>query len=342
MKRGLLDLLACPRCGGALKFSALADFPAGASDDAAEGSLACVSCKETYELSAGVPRLASTKLERDARRTRDAFAFEWSRYPGSLPEDAPILLEESQLQPKDFAGKRLLDAGCGMGRYSLAALSFGAEVVALDLSDALLRLAELAPSQPKLHVVQGDLLRVPLKKASFDLVYSHGVLHHTADTHAAFKQVAALVKPGGHLSVWLYGKAGRFEEFATNPLKSEKSWAARHRRAAWLIVGTRHCVSDAIRFVTTRLPMRLTYALCHVLALLGAFPLLKYLTFSVHPAFKVRLIENFDWISPPYQWHHTKEELASWFEQEGFEVVKVLPHGLVPKPGILGRKKGKA
>ena len=59
----------------------------------------------------------------------------------------------------------------------------------------------------------------------------------------------------------------------------------------------------------------------------------------LEPEFQVRLIENFDWISPPYQWHHTKEELTEWYEAAGFTVLSLLPHGLVPKPGALGKKK---
>lgn len=339
MKRTLLPYLACPACEGPLEFAELQDFPATDRGEAMEGTLRCSKCRLEYELSAGVPRLAAEKLPEAARKTRDAFAFEWSRYPGSLPEDERILLEESQLQPSDFKGRLVMDAGCGMGRYSAVALAFGAEVVAVDLSDALLRLAAIAPDWPKLHVVQGNLLKPPLQPGLFDIVYSHGVLHHTSDTRDAFGRVARLVKPGGYLSVWLYGKAGRYRDFATNPLRSDRGFVARHRLLAWWIVAVRHLFSDSVRAVTTRLPMRVDYALSHLLAIVGAVPLLKFLTFSVHPDYKVRVIENFDWISPPYQWHHTKEELADWFKQEGFEIVKVLPHGLVPKPGILGRKR---
>ena len=340
MKRTIFSYLACPSCGGKLEFGEIhGKFPLTDSDHADAGSLRCASCKREYELAEGVPRLAAEKLGVAARKTRDAFAFEWSRYPGSLPEDEKVFLEEAQLDAGSFKGKLVLDAGCGMGRYSVVALSLGAEVVAMDLSDSLLRVAAVAPKWPRLHVVQGDLLRPPLKPKTFDIVYSHGVLHHTSDTHEAFRRVAALVKPGGYLSVWLYGKAGRFEDFATNPLRHPESRAGRHRRAAWLLVGARHLASDLVRAVTTNLPMRLSYALSHLLALVGAIPFLKYLTFSVHPQYMVRVIENFDWISPPYQWHHTKEQLSQWFREEGFEVVSVLPHGLVPKPGVLGRKK---
>jgi hypothetical protein len=123
-------------------------------------------------------------------------------------------------------------------------------------------------------------------------------------------------------------------------LREGRAWIKEHRRLAWGIVGARHCVSDAVRFVTTRWPNRLVYALCWPMAVLGAVPGLKYLTFSVDPDFKARVIENFDWIAPPHQSHHTKEELAGWYKEAGFSVEKILPHGLVPKPGILGRKSG--
>lgn len=307
-----------------------------------EGRLACAGCGREYPVSAGVPRLVAGEA-RDPKvvKTRDSFAWEWSRYPGALPEDQRVFLEEIQLQASDFKGKLVLDAGCGMGRYSCVVLSLGAEVVALDISESLLRLAGRAASEPRLHVVQGDLLKPPFKKGIFDIALSQGVLHHTADTHAAFREVAALVKPGGLLSVWLYGKAGRYRDFATNPLREERGWLARHRALAWVLVASRHWVSDCLRLVTTRMPMRLTYALCWPLALLGAVPGLKYLSFSVHRDFMVRVIENFDWISPPFQFHHTKEELAAWFEEAGFQVLKTLPHGLVPKPGILGRRSAR-
>jgi len=337
MKQNLLPWLACPFCGGNLIVSAAVVLEPIA-DEIETGSLSCASCRRQYPICDGIPRLAPGGLNARAEKTRVAFGWEWNRYPGSLPEDGRILLEESQLCPQDFTGRRVLDAGCGMGRYALAALDMGAEVIAIDLSESLRRLAPPAQRHPRLHVVEGDLLHPPFKPRTFDLVYSHGVLHHTSDTHAAFKEVAALVKTEGKLSVWLYGKAGQYNNFATNPIRTDKEWARKHRRLAWMIVAIRHFISDCIRAVSTRLPIFVVYALCYPLAILGAVPGLKYITYSVHPDFKVRLIENFDWISPPFQHHHTKEELASWYEQEGFVVERILPHGLVPKPGILGRK----
>ena len=338
MKLSLLTILACPVCGGDLKFAVLDAYPRH-DTEVSDAVLACKLCSREYPVTGGVPRLRPpSPVARATAKTRDAFGWEWLRYPGSLPGDKETFLEETMLSPHEFAGKLVLDAGCGMGRYSAVALSLGAEVVSVDMSESLIRVAELAKTQPKLHPVEADLLHPPFKKGLFDIAYSQGVLHHTADTRAAFKAVGALVKPRGLFSVWLYGKAGRFSDFSTNPLKPGRGWIARHRRLAWCVVLARHAVSDFVRVFTTRLPVSVVYALCYPLTWLGVVPGLKWFTYSVDPRYQVRLIENFDWISPPYQWHHTKEELQKWFAEEGFTIVSLLPHGLVPKPGALGRK----
>jgi SAM-dependent methyltransferase len=339
MRIGLLAWLASPCCGEAMRLSGPSRAPDPKADIAA-GSLACGACRSEYPVIAGVPRLLpADQRDRRVAATSRSFTWEWTRYPGSLAEDQRIFLEECQLEAGDLRGKLVLDAGCGMGRYALVALSLGAEVVAVDLSESWVRLLPAARDEARLHVVQGDLLRPPFRAGIFDFVYSHGVLHHTRDTHEAFLAVAKLVKPEGLLSVWLYGKAGRFARFATNPLRPDRAWVGRHRRAAWLVVGARQLISDSLRWFTTRLPLALAYLLCFPLAALGAVPLLKYLTFSVHPRFRVRLIENFDWLSPPFQFHHTKEELSAWCEEAGFDALKFLPHGLVPKPGVLARRR---
>ena len=338
MRLSLLPLLACPVCGGDLALTEPKKLSA-AETVVETGALSCAACRHEYPVTNGIPRLRPpAEIPADAAKTRESFGYEWLRYPGSRPIDEGVFLEETMIPRGEFMGKRVLDAGCGMGRYSAVALALGAEVVAVDMSESLIRVAEAAKSNPKLHPVEADLLHPPFKKGVFDVAYSQGVLHHTSDTRAAFKAVAALVKPRGLLSVWLYGRAGRFSEFATNPLRPDRRGLAAHRRLAWTVVAVRHAFSDFVRLFTTRLPVPVTYALCYPLTLLGAVPGLKYFTFSVDPDFQARLIENFDWISPPYQWHHTKEELSGWFAEESFTVVALLAHGLVPKPGALGRR----
>jgi SAM-dependent methyltransferase len=59
------------------------------------------------------------------------------------------------------------------------------------------------------HFLQMNLFRPALQPASFDLVISNGVLHHTSDPFLAFRSIAQLVRPGGYLLVGLYHRWGR-------------------------------------------------------------------------------------------------------------------------------------
>jgi SAM-dependent methyltransferase len=210
----------------------------------------------------------------------------------------------------------------------------------MDLGTALVRLDDLVRSSDRMHLVQGDLMAPPFRDGVFDTVYSVGVIHHTPSARKTFSELVRLVKPSGLLSVWVYGAPGRWEHFRTNPLRDDRRGLDRVRFVVWSIVVVREALSDALRLFTVRLPHRLVYALSYLLAAIGKIPFVKYLTFSVHPDWRVRVQENFDWLAPPYQSHHTKEELCGWYESEGLQVLKVLPHGFVPKPGVLGRKKG--
>lgn len=371
MKKTLLEFLRCPACKKPLDLSVFAESSKpGFHPEILEGILRCAACRELYPVVAGIPRFVpnvmalfpdfAKKYARniDAAKgekvaglydqavfekvhgdTQERFGYEWMNYPGSLPEDREIFLAETQIPESEWKGKWILDGGCGMGRYSRVAHSFGANVIAMDLSRALVRLWDLAETSERMHLIQGNLMSPPLKENCLDTVYSIGVIHHTPSAQQTFGVLARLVKPGGHLSVWVYGAPGKFENFKTNPLRPDRQGLKKIIFWVWSIVVIREFLSDTLRLFTVHMPHRLLYALCYPLAWLGKIPLVKYLTFSVHPLWRVRLQENFDWLTPPYQSHHTKEELTGWFEAAGFEPLKVLPHGFVPKPGVLGRKK---
>lgn len=318
--------LVCPVCSSPLKLKT--------------GGRHCAHCDRNYTTIDGVPcMLAETKLDKSSELTKERFSWEWQRYPGSLEEDRVVFLEETQIPAEQWRGKIALDVGCGMGRYSLVALSLGAEVVAFDLSEALFRLKDAARRESKLHLIQGDILRPPFAKGYFDIVFSQGVLHHTPSTENAFRRIAALVRSGGFLSIWVYGRPGTLGQFLRNPLRPGRGWLRPLLPLLWIVVWIRRVISDLLRVVTTRLPTRMLYALCFPLAALGAVPLIKYLTFSAHPDFRVRVHENFDWLAPPFQFKHTFDEVRGWFESEGFTDLRMLAHGVIPKIGIVGRKK---
>ena len=159
-------------------------------------------------------------------QTRASFDYQWSHLPNgrysladaAYREQVPALLcQLTGLEASWFPGRRVLDAGCGPGRHAYGFCALGARVTALDLSANGLRRARTACEWfPQFTGgVAADLCRpLPLAPA-FDLVWSHGVLHHTGRTRDAFDHLADLVAPGGRLFVMLYGepRPDRIEDY---------------------------------------------------------------------------------------------------------------------------------
>jgi len=150
------------------------------------------------------------------RETKASFDFQWAKIPvgrfmlenEDFRKEAPGYVTQFTGLPAEwFAGKRVIDAGCGLGRYSWALCSLGARVLSIDQSaNGVARTREACRNFPGHQAIQADLLQpLPIDEPA-DLVWSFGVLHHTGDTYRAFKNIARLVRPGGYLYVMIYGK----------------------------------------------------------------------------------------------------------------------------------------
>jgi SAM-dependent methyltransferase len=280
----LAEELRCPGCGGRL------------NGDAGAPRLDCPSCGRTFPVVGGIPRF----VEQDHLAS---FGRQWNAYEVAHDdEDRATFQAKTGIEPGTLAGLRVLDAGCGGGRYSKVAAAAGARVVGVDHSTAVEKAARLCADLPGASFVQADLKRLPLEPGSFDVVFSIGVMHHDVDTRAVFEAVAAMVKPGGRLAVWLY------------------------RRNQWW----QERLNTALRRRTVAMPAERLERWCRRGAVLGGVPLLnktlnKVVNFSNHPEWENRLCDTFDWYAPQYQHHHTLEELCDWFRSAGFAELKVLP-----------------
>ena len=110
---------------------------------------------------------------------------------------------------RQFAGKRMLEVGCGLGSDLLHAATLGADVVGFDLSRRSVGLARkhFALSGIDGQFVHGDAEGLPFGDDSFDVVYSFGVLHHTPDTQRAIDECLRVLKPGGQMVLMLYNSS---------------------------------------------------------------------------------------------------------------------------------------
>ena len=101
---------------------------------------------------------------------------------------------------------RVLEIGCGLGTDGAQFAKAGAIYTGVDLTDAAVDLArkrfELFNLPGEFRTADAENLDFP--DNSFDLVYSHGVLHHTPDTERAVREVHRVLKPGGRAVVMLY------------------------------------------------------------------------------------------------------------------------------------------
>jgi SAM-dependent methyltransferase len=112
-------------------------------------------------------------------------------------------------QAANFAGTRglrVLEIGCGVGTDGAQFAQAGAEYTGVDLTQAAVDLAhrnfELRGLTGNFQTADAEYLK--FGDGSFDIVYSHGVLHHTPDTAEAVREVRRVLRPGGLAMIMLY------------------------------------------------------------------------------------------------------------------------------------------
>jgi SAM-dependent methyltransferase len=104
-------------------------------------------------------------------------------------------------------GKRVLEIGCGLGTDGAQFAQAGANYVGMDLSAVGLAKRNLQQRELPANCLVSDAEALPFADGSFDIVYSHGVLHHTPNLPAAVAEVYRVLRPGGRAIVMMYHRA---------------------------------------------------------------------------------------------------------------------------------------
>lgn len=206
MKSRLLEILACSACAGDLDLAS----SRCRGDDIEEGKLSCSRCGRIYPIVRYVPRFVP------AGNYASNFGLQWTRFRRTqLDSYSGVAISRARWlgstgwSPSNVQGKRVLDVGCGAGRFAEVALSLGGDVVACDYSRAVDACWDNLGPHPRLHVVQADIYHLPFKPGIFDLVYCLGVLQHTPEVKKAFLCLPQQLRPGGGLTVDIYPKLVR-------------------------------------------------------------------------------------------------------------------------------------
>lgn len=159
------------------------------------------------------------RVDEVARRVRQF--YEACSFPGYEDVETPFDLARKagkgiymQLLDEQVPwSARVLDAGCGTGQLVNFLSVMNRRATGIDLSWNSLRKGRAFKDRFDLEharFVQMDIFRLALREASFDYVFTNGVLHHTADARGGFRALCRLVRPGGYLVIGLYNPFGRF------------------------------------------------------------------------------------------------------------------------------------
>jgi SAM-dependent methyltransferase len=318
MKRSLVRQLCCPSCAGDLELTSWPGTPA----EIESGELLCSSCGCLYPIVRAIPRFVPTD------NYAGTFGLQWNRfrqtqldsYTGTHITQSRFAVESGWSEAA-LAGAAVLDAGCGAGRFAEVALSWGAQVFAVDYSTAVDACWANLRHHPGVHVVQADIYALPFREANFDYVYCFGVLQHTPDPRRAFLALPPKLRPGGWLAIDIYPRI----------------WTAALQPKYWLRPLTSRMSTPVLlqaveRAVPVLLPLSRALARIPV-----AGPLLRRLVpvanyEGIYPLGEKQLrewavLDTFDWLSPVHDRPQTAGALVSWLREAGLDDIEVLRTG---------------
>lgn len=317
MKPEFLEWLVCPEDQAGLDLQRRQTVPSGEIE---KGELVCHRCRKVYPVRAGIPRFVSEELAEKIQRTQRTFGYEWTIFSSRYDFLEEQFIEWIRpLTPASFEGKVILDAGCGSGMYTQFLSRYGAKtVIGLDLSRAIDVAKSLNP-EPNTHFIQASLLQPPLRRGSFDLVFSKGVIHHLPQPVEGVRSLAALLNEKGSLFVWVYAQEGN-------------GWVLR-------------IVDPIRRHITSRLPLGVERGVSFVVAaalygvvkgiyapaarlrqpwVLRLLPYASYLADHARYSFRYMHFNVFDQLSAPVAHYIPRSEVEEWFREHHFKRVTIV------------------
>jgi SAM-dependent methyltransferase len=256
-----------------------------------------------------------------------SFALQWNRFRTNQIDavnGTQLSLRrfaEAGWEPGDLAGKRVLEAGCGAGRFTRILAEAGARLVTFDYSSAVDACRENNGRFSNAVFLQCDIFDMPFLPGVFDYVFCHGVLQHTPDPKGAFMALSRLVAPGGRISIDVYRKDGLIR-----PWKSKYLWRPLTTR-----MRPEHLLAVLEWFIPKWLPID---------TLIKRIPRLGNYLGSVIPCWNYHftdlskeqkrawaIMDTFDALAPVYDNPVRLEDVRGWFTELGWSEVEVHPGG---------------
>jgi SAM-dependent methyltransferase/uncharacterized protein YbaR (Trm112 family) len=323
------------------------------------GRLTCTSCSTEFPIESGIPRMLPPALrtavgqmgrgdplrddridgfmddikpvDRDAdqelfdsiqKANQSNYGYEWQAFSHDY-DQWDVLYKRNYVDEPDafFSGKLGLDAGCGNARYTIPAVRRGAEMIGVDLSNAIQSAYARSRDVPGYHPLQGDIFNLPFRTNTFDFAQSLGVVHITPDPERAVQSIKRVVVPGGKVFLYVYKSFADEDRFKDGLLR----------------------IATLVRHGTVRLPSNVLYYLLYLgvplMGVLFYYPSAILSKFSSTRSFADRLPYNyeqygtrkwrdvhmnlFDRFGNPVERRYTGEQMEEWFERAGFAAYRL-------------------
>lgn len=231
-----LARLACPMDGSERLESRVFRGDGGAIEEAV---VVCAVCRAWFPVEGGIPDFLVGELAYAEDRARFFAAHERALRELGLDPDAPsggdAALQRAQQRHFDWysenekqtydeyerlpfwvaadgmaftrwrglirPGSWLLDVGCGPGRATVKLIDLDIDVLAFDVSKAMVRLAaqrfRASGAKARTVFMAADAMHFPVRSASLDYVMAYGVLHHVPDPPRVCREINRVLRPGG-------------------------------------------------------------------------------------------------------------------------------------------------
>jgi ubiquinone/menaquinone biosynthesis C-methylase UbiE/uncharacterized protein YbaR (Trm112 family) len=202
MQIKLLEILACPSCLGPLS---CVREGSPSEDEIVSGQLKCRRCPRTYPIVWGIPRFVASD------NYASSFGLQWNIFKAEQIDSIngfrlseQRFYDETGWSPGWLKGKWILDAGCGAGRFLDVASREGAEIVGLDISDAVDAAKVNLAGKTNVHFIQASIYELPFRPGAFDGCYCIGVIQHTPDPRRSLRSLPRVLKEGGRIAFFIY------------------------------------------------------------------------------------------------------------------------------------------